>query len=84
MVYPTIGIDGKRYEKIVKDTERYEKMGKDGNRRRPYWRMRGFMWCKRARMHACKKFLNCENIGKFEECADFVEVENEAWVIKKL
>ena len=25
----------------------------------------------------CKKFLNCENIGKFEECGDFVEVEDE-------
>ena len=25
----------------------------------------------------CKKFLNCENVGKFVECADFVEVEDE-------
>jgi len=26
MVYPTIGIDGKRYKKIQKDRKRYEKM----------------------------------------------------------
>jgi len=31
----------------------------------------------------CKKFLNCENICKFEECVDFKEVEDEVWVIKK-
>jgi len=29
-VYPTIGIDGKRYRKIGKDTKRWEKMGIDG------------------------------------------------------
>jgi hypothetical protein len=32
----------------------------------------------------CKKFVECDNIGKFEECADFEEVEDEAWVIKKI
>jgi len=26
----------------------------------------------------CKKFLNCENIDEFEECGDFVEVEDKA------
>jgi len=29
-VYPTIGIDGKRYKRIGKDGKRYKKMGKDG------------------------------------------------------
>jgi len=32
----------------------------------------------------CKKFLNCENIGKSEECDDFVEDENETWAIRKI
>ena len=32
----------------------------------------------------CKNFLKCEDIGKFEECADFDEVEDETWVIKKV
>jgi len=32
----------------------------------------------------CKKFVECGDIGKFEECIDFVEVEDEVWVIKKL
>jgi hypothetical protein len=32
----------------------------------------------------CMKFVECDNIGKFEECADFEEVEGEAWVIKKI
>jgi hypothetical protein len=31
----------------------------------------------------CKKFVECDDIGKFEECCGFVEVEGEAWVIKK-
>jgi len=30
-VYPTIGIDGKRYEKIGKDRNSCRKMGKDGD-----------------------------------------------------
>ena len=30
MVYPTIGIDGKRCRKIQKDRKRYEKIAKDG------------------------------------------------------
>lgn len=32
----------------------------------------------------CKKFVKCDNIGKFEECGDFEEVKCEAWVIEKL
>ena len=32
----------------------------------------------------CDKFVDCDNIGKFEECVDFEEVEGEAWVIKRL
>jgi len=42
---------------------------------------------KRERVEAClncKKFVDCNHIGKFEECSDFKEVESEAWVIKKL
>ena len=31
-VYPTIGIDGKRYKKIGKDRNRCRKMGKDTKR----------------------------------------------------
>jgi hypothetical protein len=31
----------------------------------------------------CKKFVKCEDIGKFEGCVDFVEVEGEGWVIRK-
>ena len=32
----------------------------------------------------CEKFLKCESIGKFVECEDFVEVEGEARVIRKI
>jgi hypothetical protein len=32
----------------------------------------------------CKKFVKCNNIGKFVECADFEEIKDEAWVIRKL
>jgi len=32
----------------------------------------------------CKKLVKCDSIGKFEECADFEEVESEVWVIRKL
>jgi hypothetical protein len=32
----------------------------------------------------CKKFVECDDIGKFEECVDFEEVEGEAWVIKRI
>ena len=35
-VYPTIGIDGKRYEKAVKGGKRLEKMGIDGSLIREY------------------------------------------------
>jgi len=41
---------------------------------------------KRERVEAClncKKFAECDSIGKFEECVDVEEVEGEAWVIKK-
>jgi hypothetical protein len=43
--------------------------------------------CKRECVEAClncKKFVECDDIGKFEECADFEEVQEEAWVVKKL
>jgi len=42
---------------------------------------------KRERVEAClncKKFVECDDIGKFEERCDFEEVKGEAWVIKKL
>ena len=33
----------------------------------------------------CQRFTDCENIGKFVECTDFVEVEREkAMVIVRL
>jgi len=32
----------------------------------------------------CKKFVQCNDIGKFERCGDFEEVENESWVIKRI
>jgi len=32
----------------------------------------------------CKKFVHCNDIGKFEECVDFEEVESKAWVIRKI
>ena len=32
----------------------------------------------------CEKFIGCDDIGKFEECVDFEEVEGEAWVITRL
>jgi hypothetical protein len=32
----------------------------------------------------CRKFLECTDIGRFEECADFVEVEGEGWVIQRV
>jgi hypothetical protein len=32
----------------------------------------------------CKNFVKCDNIGKFEECVDFEEVQGEAWVIKRI
>jgi len=28
--------------------------------------------------------LSCKKDGKFEECADFEEVEGEAWMTKKI
>jgi hypothetical protein len=42
---------------------------------------------KRERVEAClncKKFVKCDNIGRYEECVDFDEVSCEAWVIEKL
>jgi hypothetical protein len=42
---------------------------------------------KRERVEAClncKKFVHCNDIGKFEECVDFREVDGETWVIEKL
>jgi hypothetical protein len=32
----------------------------------------------------CKNFVECDDIGKFEECCNFKEVESEAWVIRRL
>ncbi len=32
----------------------------------------------------CKRFVKCHQIGEFEECPHFEEVEDEAWVIKSL
>ena len=32
----------------------------------------------------CERFLRCENVGRFVECEDFVEVEDEAWVIRRI
>jgi len=32
----------------------------------------------------CKRFVECDGVGKFEECGEFKEVEGEAWVIEKL
>jgi hypothetical protein len=32
----------------------------------------------------CQRFVECNNVGKFEDCCDFEELEGEAWVIKKL
>ena len=28
----------------------------------------------------CKRFVKCDNIGKFEECVDFEEAKGETWV----
>jgi len=32
----------------------------------------------------CKKFLKCDNIGKFVECADFEEVIGDIWIVRRL
>ena len=32
----------------------------------------------------CNSFVKYDNIRKFEECADFEEVEGDAWANKKL
>ena len=42
---------------------------------------------KRERVVAClncKKFVECDDIGKFEKSVDFEEVEGDAWVIARL
>jgi len=31
----------------------------------------------------CKHFVDCDDIGKFEICGKFCEVEDEVWIIKK-
>ena len=33
---------------------------------------------------AHQRFVRCENIAEYEECVDFVEVEGEAWVIRRI
>ena len=32
----------------------------------------------------CRLFSKGDNVGEYEECGDFVEVEDEAWVIRKI
>jgi hypothetical protein len=32
----------------------------------------------------CRRFVKCKSIGEFVECTDFEEVDDEAWVLKKL
>jgi len=32
----------------------------------------------------CERFLKCESVGRFVECEDFIEVEDEAWAIRKI
>ncbi|MBN1357301.1 hypothetical protein JW988_00875 [Candidatus Bathyarchaeota archaeon] len=42
---------------------------------------------KRERVEAClncKRFVVCNEIGQYEVCPHFEEVEGEAWVIRKL
>jgi hypothetical protein len=31
----------------------------------------------------CTKFVDCEDLGKFEICEDFEEMEGMCWVVKK-
>ena len=41
---------------------------------------------KRERVEAClncKKFVECDEIGKFEECVDFNEIRTEFWMLKR-
>lgn len=42
---------------------------------------------KRERVEAClncKSFVTCNEIGQYEVCDHFEEVEGEAWIVKKL
>ncbi len=42
---------------------------------------------KRERVEAClncKKFVECDDVGKFEGRVDFEEVKGEAWVVNKI
>lgn len=32
----------------------------------------------------CKKFVKCDDIGKYAECVSFKEVKGEVWVTRKL
>ena len=32
----------------------------------------------------CQRFVRCESVGRFVECSDFVEFEDEAWVIRRV
>lgn len=32
----------------------------------------------------CKKFVKCEDIGKYVECADFEELDDRIYIVKKL
>ena len=32
----------------------------------------------------CHNYSNCENIAQYEECLDFIEIEDEVWIIERL
>ncbi len=32
----------------------------------------------------CEKFTDCTSIGEFVECGEFVELEGEVWVIRRI
>jgi len=36
---------------------------------------------KREKVEVC---LKCESVGRFVECEEFVEVEDEAWIVRKI
>ena len=33
---------------------------------------------------SCKRFVECDDVGRFEECVDFEEIEGETWVVRRL
>lgn len=32
----------------------------------------------------CKRFVNCQDVGKPVECDDCLEIKNESWIVKKV